>query len=104
MITKIQLKGQLVDLPQPYAPASYHHPHPNLACIEACIRECLPGVRELELAEVQSTEGMMIFARIRTSYQGSAVGIFMKALREVVQRHIPKNVTPISLLLDVEHA
>ena len=103
MITKHRLEGTMEKAPAPYAPASYHHPHPTLACIKACLQKCLPEIREFRLVETHDGNDTTIVVRICTRYRGEIEKVFTGYVLEIVQRHVLKTHDPVFLLLDVKH-
>jgi len=98
---KLKLKGTMEKVPPLYAPGNYHHPLPTLACTKSCLKECLPGIEELELQEdIHDVGPVTIAAKVTYIYKGQAVSMFLSIMAEVVARHTPKN-TEINLLLSL---
>lgn len=103
MITKVKIEGTMVEIPPAYAPGSFYHPLPTLACMENCIRECFPGVASIKMVDSIKNHDVTITARITHRYMGDAVRLFVGSLLDVIKRHIPKTRgSHVFFLLDLE--
>jgi len=102
---KFIVKGTMKELPAPYAPGNYHHPLPTLACTMKCIKECLPGVRGIEMwdkleGSKKIHNAVSLSVQIKHIYQGSGVNPFLQALVDIIKRHLPESHGKVDLHLD----
>jgi len=95
--------GEMKEIPLSHAPLNYHHPGPTLACLEACIKECFPGVTKIETADEPARIGKSptkVAISIEHNYTGQAQAVFAEGVIKEAKRHLPKTHSKVLLVLN----